>query len=419
LRSAADRGQLRFIVPTPRARAFALCSLLSCLASACAPKAASVPPEPAEPVAAAAPSPVEPVAAAEPAAPEHEPAPEPTPEPETLRVAPRGPLTEAQRAVLLGSPEDAVPVKRDGILGMHEEEHYITGNERTLDLYHPHIANLGGGYVGVGTDQGYLLVDWARSDVAWFVDYDAEVQVVHELYRRFFLGAATPEEFLALWGKDGRAAAEALLEAGTEPARARQLVQAYATYRAEIEKRLTKVKKRMEKVELPCYLTDLERYQHLRTMLEEGRIRPMLANLLEDTGVNGIAAAARSLEVPIRVMYLSNAEQYWRRYAPQYRENVAALPFADDAVLLRTLLRVSIDKDFHYNVQPATSYVQWLRAPYVRNVYDITGRPDYVKGELSFFRSEGKPEDTALARRWAAAEARRAAAEQKKAAGAS
>jgi hypothetical protein len=175
----------------------------------------------------------------------------------------------------------------------------------------------------------------------------------------------------------------------------------------------------MEKVELPCYLTDLERYQHLRTMLEEGRIRPMLANLLEDTGVNGIAAAARSLEVPIRVMYLSNAEQYWRRYAPQYRENVAALPFADDAVLLRTLLRVSIDKDFHYNVQPATSYVQWLRAPYVRNVYDITGRPDYVKGELSFFRSEGKPEDTALARRWAAAEARRAAAEQKKAAGAS
>jgi hypothetical protein len=387
-------------VPTPRARAFALLLLLS----ACAPQRASAPPEP---VGAAPPS-VEPIAAVEQPAPEPAPAPAPTPtpEPEPLRVGSHGPLTEAQRAILFGSPEDEVPAKRDGILGMHEEEHYITGNERTLDLYHPHVADLGGGYLGVGTDQAYLIVDWARSDVAWLVDYDPEVQVVHELYRRFFAAAATPDEFLALWRKDGREAAKALLEA--DPARARQLVTAYDTYRAEIDKRLGKVKQRMEKVALPCYLTDLERYQRLRTMFEEGRIRPMLANLLDDRAVAGIAEAARTLEVPIRVLYLSNAEQYWRRYDPQYRQNVAALPLAEDAVLLRTLLRVSIDKDFHYNVQPAQNYVKWLQAPYVRNVYDITGRPEYVKGELSFFRSEGDPEATPLARRWKAAEARRA-----------
>ena len=146
-------------------------------------------------------------------------------------------------------------------------------------------------------------------------------------------------------------------------------------------------------------------------MLEEGRIRPMLANLLDDAAIAGIAEAARQLEVPIRVLYLSNAEQYWRRYDPQYRQNIAALPFDAEAVLLRTLLRVSIDKDFHYNVQPAENYAQWVSAPYVRNVYDITGRPEYVKGELSFFRSEGDPEKTALYRRWKAAEAKRAAAD--------
>jgi len=395
-------------VPTPRARAFALPLLLLL---ACGPKGASTPPEPA-PVA-TKPPPIGPAAVEQPVP---EPASEPEPEPatklESLRVVSDGPLTAAQRAILFGSPEDDVPQKRDGILGMHEEEHYITGNERTLDLWHPHIADVGGGYLGVGTDQGYLLVDWARSDVAWFVDYDAEVQVVHELYRRFFMGAATPAEFLVLWSKDGRASAQALLEAETEPARAKQLVLAYTTYRAEIDKRLGKVEQRMRKVELPCYLTDFERYQHMRTMLEEGRIRPMLANLLDDEAVAGIAEAARTLEVPIRVLYLSNAEQYWRRYDPQYRTNIAALPLADDAVLLRTLLRVSIDKDFHYNVQPAKNYVQWLQAPYVRNVYDITGRPEYVKGVLSFFRSEGDPEATPLYRRWKAAEARRAAAGQ-------
>jgi hypothetical protein len=375
---------------------------------ACTPRGAAVAPEP---VAIETP-PVQPTPAAEPAAiePAPAPAPAPEPEPEPLRVAAEGPLTAAQRAILHGSPEDHVPARRNGILGMHEEEHYISGNERTLDLYHPHIADVGGGYVGVGTDQGYLLVDWARSDVAWFVDYDAEVQVVHELYRRFFMGAATPAEFLALWSKEGRAAAQALLEAETEPARARQLVEAYATYRAEIDKRLAKLKQRMEKVGLPCYLSDVERYQHLRTMLEEGRIRPMLANLLDDQGVAGIAEAARTLEVPIRVLYLSNAEQYWRRYEPQYRVNIAALPFAEDGVVLRTLLRVSIDKDFHYGVQPGRNYVEWLQAPYVRNVYDITGRPEYVKGVLSFFRSEGDPAKSSVGRRWKAAEARREAA---------
>jgi hypothetical protein len=398
---AGERGDLGAAVLTLRARAFALGSLLL----ACTPKdTASVTPDPA-PIAGDSPS-AEPAAAPEPPVPE--PAPEPAPA--SLRVAREGPLTEAQRAVFFGSPDDDVPPRRNGILGMHEEEHYITGNERTLDLYHPLIEDLGGGYLGVGTDQAYLLVDWARSDVAWLIDYDAEVQVVHELYRRFFLAAQGPEEFLALWSRDGRAAAKAVLEAEVEPARARQLVTAYDTYRAEIDKRLAKVKQRMQKVALPCYLTDAERYQHLRTMLEEGRIRPMLANLLDDRAILGIAEAARALEVPIRVLYLSNAEQYWRRYEPQYRQNIAALPFDDDAVLLRTLLRVSIDKDFHYNVQPAKNYVQWLQAPYVRYVYDITGRPEYVKGELSFFRSDGDPEKTPLARRFRAAEARRSAA---------
>ncbi len=370
---------------------------------ACAPRGGV---EPTRAPVASASSTAAPEAEPEPATPP-EPEPEPAPEPESLRITPAGPLTEAQRAVLHGSPEDEVPARRNGILGMHEEEHYISGNERTLDLYHPHIANVGGGYVGVGTDQGYLLVDWAGSEVAWLVDYDAEVQVVHELYRRFFLGAATPEEFLALWHEDGRAAAKALLQADTEPARARQLVEAYTTYRKEIGKRLEKVARRMSKVQIPCYLTELARYQHLQQMLVEGRIRPMLANLLDDQGLAGIAESARTLEVPIRVVYLSNAEQYWRRYDPQYRTNIAGLPLHDEGLLLRTLLRGSIDKDFHYGVQPLTNYVRWLEAPYVRNVYDMTGRPEAEKGTLSFFRTEADPEKSSLARRWRAAEARR------------
>ncbi|MCX4245096.1 LIC_10091 family protein [Paraliomyxa miuraensis] len=366
---------------------------------ACAPRGGAVPPSDA-PVSAASPPAASTPTAPSVVTPPAEPRSEAKPEPVSLRVQGPGPLSDAQLRVLHGSPEDDVPERRNGILKVHEEEHYISGNERTLDLFHSTIADVGGGYVGVGTDQGYLLVDWARSDIAWFIDYDPEVLVVHEIYRRFLLGAASPEEFLALWERDGRDRAEALLRAEASDREAEQLVEAYRSYREEIRRRLGKVKARMEHEALPCYLGDLSRYEHLRQMVEQGRVRSMLANLLDDEALAGIAEAARTLEVPIRVLYLSNAEQYWKRYSPQYRSNIASLPLHGDAVLLRTLLRVSIDKDFHYGTQPATNYVEWLSAPYVRNVYDITGRPEYVKGELSFFTSEGDPSKTWLAKRW-------------------
>ncbi|MCA9710617.1 MAG: hypothetical protein KDK70_32545, partial [Myxococcales bacterium] len=270
------------------------------------------------------------------------------------------------------------------------------------------VADVGGGYLGVGTDQGYLMIDWVRPEVAWLIDYDAEVMVVHELYRRFFLGAQAPEDFIALWSRDAREAARDLLLADTEPGEGRRLVEAWETYRAEIHRRLGKVAGRMGKKGVPCYLVDPERYAYVQQMLRDGRIRPMLANLLDDEAIMGIAQAAQALEVPIRVIYLSNAEQYWKRYSPQYRLNVAALPLHEDAVVLRTLLRGSIDKDFHYGTQRAINYVSWLQAPYVRNVYDITGRPEAEKGTLSFFRSDGDPERSAVGRRWKAAEAKRA-----------
>ena len=62
------------------------------------------------------------------------------------------------------------------------------------------------------------------------------------------------------------------------------------------------------------------------------------------------------------MLYLSNAEQYWKRYTPQYRLNIAELPLHDDAVVLRTQLRGSIDKDFHYGIQLAARIDQAMMA---------------------------------------------------------
>jgi hypothetical protein len=166
----------------------------------------------------------------------------------------------------------------------------------------------------------------------------------------------------------------------------------------------------MQRAELPSYLTDQDHYDFIKQMLEQRRVRPMVVNLLEQKGLTGIGQASQALGVPIRLFYLSNAEEYWPRYPRAYREILAALPFHDSALVLRTLLIWSVNTDYRYNVQPATNYVQWLAQPYIDDVYDIThDRPKAQAEGINFFETVGSPEESPSAKRWRKAQAERAA----------
>ena len=166
----------------------------------------------------------------------------------------------------------------------------------------------------------------------------------------------------------------------------------------------------MAKAEIPSYLTDQEHYDFVKEMLAHKRVRPMGVNLLETKGLTGIAKASSELGVPIRLLYLSNAEEYWPRYPRTYRETMAALPFHESALVLRTLLIWQVNTDYRYNVQPAANYVQWLAQPYIDDVYDIThDRPKAQAEGINFFETSGSPEESPSARRWQKAQAERAA----------
>ncbi|HET6583129.1 MAG TPA: hypothetical protein VFG69_06775 [Nannocystaceae bacterium] len=300
------------------------------------------------------------------------------------------PLSADARAVFLGSPEDPVPTTRGGIVRALEDVSYIVGNEWSLDAFHASIAGLGGGYVGVGPDQAYLLVGWQRPELAWLIDYDPKVLRVHAMYRALVLAAETPAEFLAFFEPEGVERAQAAI-AGHDD-RDRHLRRLYRNNRDMFRWRLVTVARKLEKRGVPCWLTDDETYAFVRQMLVEGRVRPLRVNLLEDQGMQGIAAAARDLGVPIRVLYLSNAETYWDEYAAQYRENVAALPTDDLSLLLRTVLVWGVNKDYVYFAQSIESYVEWLAAPGVRSVVDIVGKkPKAERGIVNFVLVDGPP----------------------------
>jgi hypothetical protein len=311
--------------------------------------------------------------------------PVPTPEPEPEAVHGVRPLSVDARAIFHGTPEDPVPQTRGGIVHALDDVSYIVGNEWSLDAFEPSIAGLGGGYVGVGPDQAYLLIGWQRPELAWLIDYDPKVLRVHAMYRALVLAAETPAEFLAMFEPEGVERAQAAIAEHDD--KDRHLKRLYRNNRDMFRWRLVTVARKLTKRGVPCWLTDDETYAFVRQMIVAERIRPLRVNLLEDEGVHGIASAARELGVPIRVVYLSNAETYWEEYAQQFRTNIADLPGDERSLLLRTVLVWGVNKDYVYYAQSLARFVERLAEPSVRSVEAFVGRkPKAERGIVNFVR---------------------------------
>ncbi|MBM4344396.1 MAG: hypothetical protein FJ100_13590 [Deltaproteobacteria bacterium] len=270
------------------------------------------------------------------------------------------PWTDAQRAAFQNSPEDAPPKELFGINDAFKGRHYVAGDEFRLDFFAPRLKNLGGAYVGVGSDQGYLFVGWMRADTAWLIDYDPLVVALHAAYRVFFLESADGPAFLQRWSPKSTADSVALLnEKLPDPSR-KAVIAAYRQSRGAVWVRLTRLRAMLKKAGHPTFIDDAAAYAHIAALLRAERIRPMSANLLESKGLIGIGDAARALGVSLKALYLSNAEEYWP-YSAQFRKNIQALPFDDAALVLRTLSGFKKNGDYCYHAQTAPSYLGYLR----------------------------------------------------------
>jgi hypothetical protein len=285
------------------------------------------------------------------------------------------PLSAEHRAIFWGSAPDPIPRQRHGLEPGDDKNHYLSSDERHLHFFRGQIKDLGGAYLGVGADPAYLFIGWQRPELAWLIDYDAWIVQVHHVYRQFFLAATTPEAFLAFWQDANTEAAERLLNSSFIPAeQQRRMTWVYRAGRQRTRSRFADLIQRYNDAGIPSFLNDLSTYRFVRGMIAADRVRPMSANLLDEHGLVGIGAASRQLGVPIRVVYLSNAEQYWR-YPPQYRTNMESLLTNDTSVLLRTFAAQRSNGDYRYNTQPFRRYLAWLGASGIHKVYQIVDLP--------------------------------------------
>ncbi|MBN1771742.1 MAG: formylglycine-generating enzyme family protein [Deltaproteobacteria bacterium] len=284
--------------------------------------------------------------------------------PETA-VAPLGP---GQHELLATAPEEVLERP------LADPRHYVRSNERRLDAWFPYIDGLGGGYFGIGADQNYTLLARARSDFAWLMDYDAVVVEVHRVYRALVLASADPEGFVACWDAEREEQTLALLAAAYPgdpelPA----LEEIYRRTQPLLTVYFHECLGRRRMRYPTGWLSDPALYRYVRRMMVEGRIRFLRGDLLGPTTVRGIGDAARRLGVPIRVVYLSNAEE-WFRYDDAFRGSIAALPGDGTSVVLRTSERFELapaDGKWNYQVQSLADFVARLGDPGVAGLADF------------------------------------------------
>ncbi len=284
-----------------------------------------------------------------------------------------------RRNIFNATPEeDTIPTK-------WEIGSTIISNEDRLELYKSHIADIGGGYVGLGGTQNFLLASWANSEWVWLFDFTKRVVAANMIHIAFLKEADNPQKFRSLWTKASMKEAMQIIEKefSQHPEldyikRTWKIGLGYIPWRFKNLDRVTK------KYKYSIWLNDQKYYDRIRSLAISGRIIARKGNLNGTITLRGIADAAKKIGVPIRLVYLSNAEEYIPAYSDAFKKNFTALPSDSRAVLLRTISfqkwkypwspdsEISTDKGFHYNVMPLSLFQEYLSRPSQKlSVHDL------------------------------------------------
>lgn len=250
------------------------------------------------------------------------------------------------------------------------DAHYWVSNEHHHFLYKPYIDNHKGIYLGVGTDQNYLLAAWARSPVLLMMDFDEQVRNVHDIYGVIFRRAETPAEMMRLWTSAGEAEVMQWIAEDFQEKRVAELQKTYKTSRGVIHGRLRKVRNDYKTHKIATFLSDQDQYTFLRNLWLKKRVFAYRGDLTANATMVQISNVLKKYELNMGLMYLSNAEQYFD-FTPEFRRNIIAQPFAENSWILRTRpweeLGYPEGGNYHYNVQAGQNFSDWLMLNTVKN----------------------------------------------------
>jgi hypothetical protein len=301
------------------------------------------------------------------------------------------PLAPAEREALGAIRADPLP--RELTQGIH----FWVSDEAHHHLFRETLSGRGGVYIGIGTNQNFAMAAWQRPELIVLLDFDQTIIDLHAVYALIFTHAKTPEEHLAMWGKEQAKQVQALLtqalpgEGRDEATQRNRVLRAHKYGRERVRRGLEKMQKRYTDLSQPSFMNDQTEYDWVRAMSMAGRIVAIRGDLTGPRTLVDLATALETHGRKVTSFYMSNTEQYFR-YTQRFRRNMLALPVAEDAVVLRTRAwrvggrpRPGKKKKplyYVYVVQSFQDWRAWLNAPTTRTGLDVLPRTYRVKNAL-------------------------------------
>lgn len=246
-------------------------------------------------------------------------------------------------------------------------EHYPVSNEWRHDLWFDALRDAGGAFVGVGTDQCYTLAAIQNAEIAWLVDFDPLVPVVHRMYGVLVRASATPAELVARFAEENEEATAALLEGAGADA---TVVATYRRFRPRFARYLSRVARLEREGVRASWLSDTVLYDRVRALFAGGRIIARNGDVTGERTLRAVGAAASALGVTVRALYFSNAEQFFR-YTDAFQANVRSLPTDARSLVLRTFRHPGTPyprrDTWHYLTETASDFLERLALGYRRS----------------------------------------------------
>lgn len=287
-------------------------------------------------------------------------------------LEPLGSLDDAARRALDAIPNEGTPLPK---------QHYFRSNEWYQHLLEAPLQGRGGAYIGVGSDQNYTMAAMAGSELLILIDYDPRIRWVHRIYDVLVRASETPDALVARFAEEHAERSRALIETAVigDPDAA-HIAQHFGKSRKLWHAYLRRVRGERGKQPVTSWLSVPGYYAHVRALFNAGRVIARNGDMTAERTVRAAGDALRKLELPLRVLYFSNAEQFFP-YSDAFQANMRALPTDERSVVVRTIHHPRVPNagpsDWHYVVQDMPDFLARMGAGYrhsFRFVGDLLAR---------------------------------------------
>ncbi len=253
--------------------------------------------------------------------------------------------------------------------------HFPVSNEYRHDLLYPHLRELGGAYVGVGSDQNYTMAAAAGSELLLLVDYDPQIPLVHRMYRALVSVSETPDALIARFAPEATAESERVIAAElADDPRKDDVVRYFRRQRVWFDRYLRRMARATHEGTPVAWIGDAAMYARIRALHRARRIQTFNGDVTAERTLRAVGDVARRAGTTVRVVYFSNAEQFFP-YSDSFIRNMENLPTDERALVVRTVNHRRLVKpgprDWHYVVQEMPDFLARLRTGAYRHSFQL------------------------------------------------